>query len=332
MPSTLPFKTAIGLGVESTRGTAVSRTNFLEVQSAEFTETATYERFPVQQAAHNGSRQISYITRKQVTGTIVCPLQYTGSGLLLKNLLGAVATTGSSAPFTHTYNLGAVPPEFLTIEKIIGTSGRRELITGCCVAGGRIRFRRAQVTMMELDIIGFKSDGYGSAPTPTFGAAVATRAALSRHLAPSSGSGTSFEFDWNSSHYGVATEVTVSIDSNVSDVGSMGSFFTAGVDQGGERVVSVAMGIRHEGSAAEVFYNNHLAETSGGLSFFMVGDASNQRIDFIGRNAKITSLPAPPLSGDSRIIIRPTWTLHDDSSNGALSIAVQNSSSSHSAN
>tara|TARA_R100001440_G_scaffold7515_1_gene14691 strand:+ start:1134 stop:2132 length:999 start_codon:yes stop_codon:yes gene_type:complete len=332
MPSLLPFKTAIGIGVESTRGTAVSRTNFLEVSSAEFTETATYERFPVQQAAHNGSRQISFITRKQVTGTIVVPLQYTGSGILLKNLLGAVSTAADGGAFNHTYDLGAVPPEFLTIEKIIGTSGRRELITGACVSAGRIRFRRAQVTMMELDIIGFKSDGYATAPTPTFGAAVQTRAALSRHLTASSGSGSSFQFSWNSSHYATATEVTVNVDSNVSDVGSMGSFFTAGVDQGGERVISVTMSLRHEGQSSEVFYTDHLAETSGGLSFAMVGDSANQQITFTGRNAKITNLPAPPLSGDSRVIIRPTWTLHDDASNGALSIVVKNASSSHSAN
>ena len=87
MASTLPFKTAIGLGVESTRGTAVSRTNWLEVQSAEFTETATYEKFPIQGSTWGGSRQVSYITRKQVTGSIVLPLQYTGSGLLLQQLL-----------------------------------------------------------------------------------------------------------------------------------------------------------------------------------------------------------------------------------------------------
>ena len=44
------------------------------------------------------------------------------------------------------------------------------------------------------------------------------------------------------------------------------------------------------------------------------------------------STPAPPLSGEGRVIVRPTWTLHDDASNPAISIAVQNASSSHSAN
>jgi methyl coenzyme M reductase beta subunit len=102
MASTLPFKTAIGIGIESTRGTAVARTNWVEVQSAEFTETATYERFPVMQAVWGGSRQVSHITTKQVVGTLTVPLQYQGIGILLKNLMGAVATTGSSpGPYTH---------------------------------------------------------------------------------------------------------------------------------------------------------------------------------------------------------------------------------------
>lgn len=331
MASTLPFKTAIGLGVESTRGTAVSRTNWLEVQSAEFTETATYEKFPIQGASWGGSRQVSYITRKQVTGSIVLPLQYTGSGLLLQQLLGAVATTGAGAPYTHTYSLGTLPVDYLTIEKIIGTSGRRELLTGVVVTGGRIRFRRAQVTMMELDISGYKSDGYAAAGTPSFGAAVQTRAALARHLTASSGSGIPFQFNWNSNHY-TAQELTINFDNAVSDVNDMGSFYATDVDQGAERLVTIAAGLRHIGSGSEVLYTDHLGETSATLSFAMTGDSSNQTITVTGRNAKITSLPAPPLSGDSRVIIRPTWTLHDGASSGAIDIAVANASSSHSAN
>ena len=330
MASTLPFKTAIGLGVESTRGTAVARTNWLEVQSAEFTETATYERFPVQQAVWGGSRQVSYITRKQVTGTITVPLQYTGSGLLLKALLGSVTTTGSGAPYTHTYTLGTIPPEFLTIEKVIGTSGRRELITGVAVSGGRIRFRRAQVAMLELDIMGFKSDGYASAPAPSFGAAVSGRAVFARHL-DNSASGIPFEFAWDGDQY-TAQEVTISFDNNVSDVGDMGSFYATTVDQGGERLVTVQVGTRHVGSGTETLYTDHLAQRSAALTFSATGDSSNQAVTFTCRNAEITNMPAPPLSGDSRVIVRPTWTLHDDASNAAISIAVVNASSSHSAN
>jgi hypothetical protein len=330
VPSTLPFKTAIGIGVESTRGTAVSRTNWLEVQSAEFTETATYERFPVLQAVWGGSRQVSHISAKQVTGTIVVPLQYTGVGILLKGLLGAVATTGGSAPYTHTYTLGTVPPEYLTIEKIIGTSGQRELLTGCAIAGGRIRFRRSAVAFLELDIIGYKSDGFGAAATPSFGASVVTRAVYSRHL-DNSASGIPFEFTWNSANY-TAQEVTVSFDNAVSDVGDMGSYYATDVDQGNERLVTVQVGLRHVGTATDALYTAHLSEISSDLTFSATGDSANQDYAFTCRNAKLTDMPAPPLSGSGRVIVRPTWTLHDDAVDAAITIAVQNASSSHDAN
>lgn len=331
MASTLPFKTAIGIGIESTRGTAVARTNWVEVQSAEFTETATYERFPVMQAVWGGSRQVSHITTKQVVGTLTVPLQYQGIGILLKNLMGAVATTGSSpGPYTHTFDLATAPPEFLTIEKVIGTSGRRELYTGVCVAGGRITFRRSAVAFMELDVIGYKADSFAVAPTPSFGGDVAGRAVYARHL-DNAASGIPFEFTWNSANY-TAQEVTISFANNISDVGDMGSYYATDVDQGGERLITVAVGTRHVGTATDALYTAHRAETQSDLTFSGTGDGSNQTITFTGRAAKITDMPAPPLSGTDRVIVRPTFTLHDTASNNAITVAIQNDDATYNAN
>lgn len=331
MPSTLPFKTAIGIGVESTRGTPVSRTNWVEAQSAEFTETATYERFPVMQAVWGGSRQLSHITQKQVVGTLTVPLQYDGIGLLLKGLMGSV-TTGApvGSKYSHAFNLSTVPPEFLTIEKIIGTSGQRELYTGCCIAGGRITFRRAAVSFMELDIIGFKADSFASAPTPTFGASVVGRALYSRHL-NNSASGIPFELTWNSAQY-TAQEVTITFANNVSDVGDMGSYYATDVDQGGERLVTVAVGTRHVGSGTDALYTAHRDETQSDLTFTATGDGADQSMEFTCRAAKITDMPAPPLSGNDRVIVRPTFTCHDTASDGAITIVVGNQSSSATSN
>ena len=126
--------------------------------------------------------------------------------------------------------------------------------------------------------------------------------------------------------------MTINFDNAVSDVNDMGSFYATDIDQGAERLVTIAAGLRHIGSGSEVLYTDHLGETSATFSFAMTGDSANQTITVTGRNAKITSLPAPPLSGDSRVIIRPTWTLHDGASSGAIDIAVANASSTHNAN
>jgi hypothetical protein len=330
MPTTLPFRTAIGIGVESVRGTPVARTNWVEVSTADFTETATYERFPVMQAVWGGSRQVSHITTKQVAGTLTVPLQYDGIGILLKGLLGSVATTGAGPAYTHTFNLGDVPPEYLTIEKIIGTSGRRELYTGCAIAGGRITFRRSAVAFLELDLIGYKADSFNSAPTPTFGAGVVGRAVYARHL-DNSASGIPFEFTWNSGNF-TAQEMTISFDNNVSDVGDMGSYYATDVDQGGERLVTVAVGTRHVGSATDALYTAHRGQTSSDLTFTATGDGSSQQITFTCRNAQITDMPAPPLSGTDRVVVRPTFTCHDDPTDNAISIAIQNESATYNSN
>lgn len=330
MPTTLPFRTAIGIGIESVRGTPVARTNWVEAQTAEFTETATYERFPVMQAVWGGSRQVSHITTKQVTGTLTVPLQYDGIGILLKNLMGSVTTTGAGPAYTHTFNLGNVPSDYLTIEKIIGTSGQRELYTGCAVAGGRITFRRSAVAFLELDIIGYKADSFASAPSPTFGASVVGRAVYARHLDNSS-SGIPFEFAWNGGQY-TAQEVTITFDNNVSDVGDMGSYYSTDVDQGGERLVTVAVGTRHVGSGTDALYTAHRSATTSDLTFTATGDGSSQQVSFTCRNAKITDMPAPPLSGTDRVIVRPTFTLHDDPTDNAISIAIQNESATYNAN
>lgn len=331
MASTLPFKTAVGIGVETTRGTPVARTNWMECQSFELTETATYERFPVMQAVWGGSRSVSHVTTKQVVGTLSVPLQYEGAGLLLKNLFGSVSTSGPvGSVYTHEFNLATAPPEFLTLEKIIGTSGRRELYSGCCVAGGRITFRRSAVAFMELDIIGFKADSFNSAPTPVFGAAVATRALYGRHL-NNAASGIPFQWTWNSNNY-TAQEMTINFNNNISDVGDMGSYYSTDVDQGGERLITVALGTRHVGTTTDALYTAHRDETSSDLTFTATGDGSNQTMSFTCRSAKLTDLPAPPLSGTDRVIVRPTFTLHDTASNGAISLAIGNEVSSATAN
>jgi hypothetical protein len=329
MASTLPFKTAIGFAAETTRGSAVSRTNWLEVSSCELAEVAQYERFPVLGASNGGGNRLtSHIVSKRCAGRIVIPLQYEGIGFWLEQLMGGVATSGGGAPYTHLYTLGAIPPRFLTVEKIIGTSGRRELYTGVCVTGGRLRISRAAVAMLELDVVGYKSDGYAAEGTPSFGAAVDVRAVYGRHF---NGAAIPMQMAWNSANYTVQ-DLELRWVNNLSDVADLGSYYATDVDQSGERLISVAAGIRHVGTATEALRTAHLAGTSSNITFTCTGDASNQDIAFTCRNAEIQELPATPLSGTGRVIVRPVWTCHDDSSDGALDISVQNTLTSHSAN
>lgn len=327
MASTLPFGTCIGYAAESTRGTAVSRTNWNEVTSCELAEVASYERFNVLNCdAAGGGRLTSDLVSKRLSGRIVLPLQYAGVGLWLEQMLGAVATTGSN-PYTHTYTIGATPPRFLTLEKIIGGTNRRELYTGICVTSWRIVISRLALCRLELDVLGYKSDGFGSAGTPSLGGAVNTRAVKGRHFDNTS-SGLPAQISWNSSNYEFQ-ELTISANLGLSDVGDVGSYYPTDVDQGAERVLTVSASLRHVGTASEALRTAHLAQTSSNITFGCTGDSANQSISFTGRNAELSDLPATPLSGTGRVIIRPTWTLHADASNGELDIAVLNTDPNH---
>jgi hypothetical protein len=331
MASTLPFKTAIGFGQELARGTAVARTNWLEVESCELAEVANYERFPVLGAANGGGgRLVSHIASKLLSGRIVLPLQYEGLGWWLEQLMGGIGTTGGGAPYSHTYTLGPLPPRYLTVEKVIGTSGRRELYTGICVTGGRLRINRSSVAMLELDVVGYSSSGFDTEPSPSFGAAVATRAVYGRHF-DNSASGIPMEITWNGGNHTVQ-DLEIRWANNVSDVGDLGSYYATAMDQGGEAIITVAAGLRHIGTATEALRTAHLAQTSSDLTFSCTGDAANQVIDFTCRNAEIQELPPTPLSGSSRVVVRPVWTCHHDSSDGALDIVVQNTQATHSTN
>lgn len=330
MASTLPFGTCVGIGAETTRGTAVSRTNWNEVVSCELAEVATYERFGVLNCnATGGGRLTSDIVSKRLTGRIVIPLAYAGVGYWLEQMLGAVATTGAG-PYTHTYDIGATPPRFLTLEKIIGGTARRELYTGICVTGWRIVISRSALARMELDVLGYKSDGFGAEGTPAFGAAIKGRAVYGRHF-DNAASGIPAQITWNSASYEFQ-ELTIAANLGLSDVNDVGSYYPTAVDQGAERVLTVSAGIRHVGSASEALRTAHLAQTSSDITFSCTGDSANQSITFTARNAEISDLPATPLSGTGRIILRPTWTLHADASDGELTMAVVNSDPNHNDN
>lgn len=330
MATTLPFGTCIGIGAETTRGTAVSRTNWTEVISCELAEVATYERFNVLQCeAASGGRILSDLVSKRVSGRLVLPLQYAGMGFWLENMLGTVSTTGSN-PYVHTYTVGPQPPRYLTLEKIIGGTARRELYTGICVVGWRIVISRLALVRMELDLLGFDSDGFAAAGTPSLGASVNTRAVKGRHL-DNAASGIPGQITWNGNNYEVQ-EVTISANLGLSDVNDIGSFYPTAVDQGTERLFTVQASIRHTGTASEALRTAHLAQTSSDMTFGFTGDAANQGVAFTLRNAEISDLPATPLSGNGRVIIRPTWTIHADSSNPEMEIAVTNTDATHSTN
>ena len=62
---------------------------------------------------NNRNPSLPFRGNKDVTGSVVVPLDHKSVGVWLKGLLGSPVTTGSASPYTHTYSVGNTIPSFL---------------------------------------------------------------------------------------------------------------------------------------------------------------------------------------------------------------------------
>lgn len=162
---------AMGIGEESTWGTAVSRTAWFRLVSSTIKRTvAKTQRGVLAESSSSRNRRAHYIGADDVGGTVVILMGYEGLGLLLKHALhGTPSTTGPSGSiYTHTFKLGTAPPTGgLTIEIIRGT-GSAEVFEGCRISKMSWEIEAGGLMKVTLDVIGQTSAGPTSAGTPTY--------------------------------------------------------------------------------------------------------------------------------------------------------------------
>jgi hypothetical protein len=160
---------AIGLGEESTWGTAVSRDNWRPLISSNLTRTV--ERIPradLHSDAAAATRKGHYDLIVEAGGTAEMLATYDNIGMLLKHACGALATTGGG-PYTHTYTLSAALPTGLTLEFIRGT-GTSEVFEGCKINQATLACSAGEAMTLSVDFIAEDGAARGSAGTPTYAA------------------------------------------------------------------------------------------------------------------------------------------------------------------
>lgn len=99
---------------------------------------------------------------RNVQGQIGYEMAPESIGLLLKHLIGAPTTTGASAPYTHTFQVGAsganALPIGLTFEEDFGTaiaSASRYLqLRGCRFNSGTFTFSPSGFQTLQIDVLG----------------------------------------------------------------------------------------------------------------------------------------------------------------------------------
>lgn len=157
----------LGLGLEVTPGTAVSRTRWVYINGSSLTQTAR-NRATRGRLAHKSTAFVAsrFVADEQVGGTVTVPGSYSALGLLLRAALGTVTGTGP-----YTFSAAASLPS-LTIEQVVGTSGSSEVYSGCKVNSMTMNATPGSEVTFAFDLIGMSKAVAGAAGSPTLTDAV----------------------------------------------------------------------------------------------------------------------------------------------------------------
>jgi hypothetical protein len=270
---------AIGLGAEVTWGTPVARTVWFRGVSESMKRTVQKTgRGVLVEATGSRNRKSHYIQSDMAGGSFTILMGYEGVGLLLKHILcGTPTTTGSGAPYTHTFKLAAAAPTGgLTIEVIRGT-GQAEVFEGCRITKAVFKIGVGGLMQVTCDVIAETSGGRVAAGTATYTANDPLD--VIHHEA-----GT---VSWNSNSY-TPTAFELTIDNKFATRQLLGSKNTAEPAPSDFLEVSVKMDLEWSGDALNGSYT---ADDEDDLAItFTKGDDS---ITFTLHNAYVDSDDAP---------------------------------------
>src|SRR5574343_1209540 len=175
MALTSGLASQLGIGAESTIGTRVAPTKFMEFNS----ESLKLNRDRIESGGIRAGRRVLHRCAagiQSVDGGFEVELTPQGSGLLLKHAFGAVSTTGAG-PYVHTLTPGDMSALGLTIQVnrpgIDGTNRPFDYL-GCSITDWEISSAVNQYVMGRFNVYGMHEDtgqslasaSYPAGPTP----------------------------------------------------------------------------------------------------------------------------------------------------------------------
>ena len=163
----------LGIAKEATRGTAVAPTDFIPVMKDALKPVDIVD--PLYDTGLRGSNVLNY---NYIPGRTRSTVDFGGAvfadtvGYGIAGLLGSVATTGASAPFTHTISLlnslasgGDVQPISYTLTDFYAIDVRS--YPGCQFSDFSLKFNADGMLEYDAKSTGFLSETVAD-PTPTF--------------------------------------------------------------------------------------------------------------------------------------------------------------------
>lgn len=247
-------------------------------------------------------------------GTIEMPLYYQGQGLIFELAFGKITTTGSGAPYTHTFEPQiTLPSATIGVQRGSGISNQFEKFTGCKVTSLSVSAEAGGEVTASIDFIGKQALTRQANETASFG----TGASILHFHA-----GT-LEFD--SKSYNVRS-MTYTITNNVERRNVLGSKLTAEQAIGDVRTATLDVTLDIENNDLNAAF---LAGTQSDVSLqFTSGSTS---IKFMLTNAQISEF-GDPVSGFGRVEQSMTFTGLASSSNAGAKVILINADSTGIAN
>ena len=220
MPVNFGRNAYIGVAEESTYGTLASGSfTDMRLVSCSLAKTVERARKTHLNQGSAGFVRSTFDAFNVTGGNITGPLHYAGNGDILKGALGAVTTSGSSAPFTHSFTVAANLPS-LSIKFFRGAaqSGNptRENFLGCVVNTLTISCAAGEEAQFSAEIIA--QDATARALDGTASSFPATAASVLHHQ--------SSDISWNSATYKLRSFEIV-IDNKIERRNLLGSQLTS---------------------------------------------------------------------------------------------------------
>jgi hypothetical protein len=169
----------LGIAKEVTRGTAVAPTDFIPVMKDNLKPVDIVD--PLYDTGLRGSNVLNY---NYIPGRTRSTVDFGGAvfadtvGYAIAGVLGSVATTGASAPYTHTISLfnsltsgGDVQPISYTLTDFYAVDVRS--YPGCQFSDFSLKFNADGMLEYDAKSTGFQSEVV-SDPTPTFSTVLPT--------------------------------------------------------------------------------------------------------------------------------------------------------------
>ena len=277
-----------GVGLETTWGTAVSRTTWLTILS--FSMTDQIESAPIPHISASGAGFAdNFDTRRICEGSIEIPFVFMGAGIwLTAAMLDAVSSTSAGSPYTHTWDLGTTL-QSMTLEQVLGDTGNIELFEGVVIPSWSLSCSAGDYCRLRANLLGQLSQARTSGSATAPGATLTSRAVkYHQFAADTGGSGTAGSFSFNGVEY-EADSFELSVDNKLARNDILGTLATGEPVQTDYSEVRIRFTLKKK---VDTLYAANKAGTVSDVVCAFYADADNQ-LKITVRNCRLAPVQEP---------------------------------------